>query len=301
MGAAIRGRLVGRLGLFLASVQVTGSSGCTADHAGPDPARQNGDHREVAADTAVVHPHVADLVDDDGHLAGAYVRGPRLVRHSEVLGVLHEPGSAQADHNPDNQTCLVWIRYYRDTGEVISITVLACWGDSPRRGGGPGRGGSGDDEEGECGDERDVLVAEYTRLGRSGWPCEKFQNSVSSAHFSWSELNDGWSGGNESSHRPWGYIDAKLIFGLEETRMHYGRGGIRISSGYRCPDGNRTLPRASATSPHMDGLAADMFSANHPWTQAEFNRLRAAAKKSGGRGLFWNSYTDHHLHVSWRK
>lgn len=96
MGAAIRGRLVGRLGLFLASLQVTGSSGCTADYAGPDPARQNSDHREVAADTAVVHPHVADLVDDDGHLTGAYVRGPRLVRHSEVLGVLHEPGSAQA-------------------------------------------------------------------------------------------------------------------------------------------------------------------------------------------------------------
>lgn len=137
MGAAIRGRLVGRLGLFLASLQVTGSSGCTADHAGPDPARQNGDQREIAADTAVVHPHVADLVNDDGHLAGAYVRGRRVVRHSEVLGVLHEPGPAEADHNPDNQTCLVWIRYYRDTGEVISITVLACWGDSPRRGAAP--------------------------------------------------------------------------------------------------------------------------------------------------------------------
>lgn len=302
MRTVIKGRPVGlSVGLLLASVQLVASGGCVADHAGPDSVGEQGQRREVAADTAVLlWPHAADLVTDDRHRSKSYVRGSHVVRRSEVLGSLYQPGSALADDNPDNETCLVWIRYYVDTGEIISLTVLVCRGEPPRRsGGGPGRGGSRDDDEGECGDERDELAAEYTRLGWTGWPCEKFQKSVVSAHFSWSELNDGWSGGNESSHRPWGYVDQRLIFGLEQTRGYYGRGGIRISSGYRCPNGNRSLPSASATSLHMKGLAADMFSASHTWTEAEFNRLRNAARQAGGRTLHWNSYRDHHLHVAW--
>lgn len=299
METAIKGRLVGLLGLLLASVQLVASAGCAADHAGPAPLGEHGQQREVAADTAVLRPDAVYLVDDAGHLAGAYVRGSHVVWHSEVLGVLHEPGLALADNNPDNVTCLVWIRYYVDTGEVISLTVLACWGEAPRRGGGSGRGGGGDDDQGECGDERDELAAEYTRLGRSGWPCEKFQSSVSSPHFSWSELNDGWSGGNESRHRPWGYVDKRLIVGLEHMRRSYGRGGIRISSGYRCPTGNAALPDAVPQSKHMEGRAADMFSADHAWTEAEFRRLQDAAEDAGGTTSDWDSYTDHHLHVSW--
>lgn len=296
MGTAIKSRLAGLLGLILTSFQLVASSGCATDSVGPGPSREKGDPHEVAVDTATMLPEAADLVADKEHVAHAHVRGSRIIGQSGVLGVLHEPSTVLADDDQGGVTCLVEIWYYLDTGEVIAVRVLFCTGNGSGRGGGPASSG---DDEGECQDGRDDLAAEYTSMGWSGWPCEKFQNSVSSAHFSWSELNDGWSGGNESHHRPWGYINMSLVFGLEQTRRFYGRGGIRISSGYRCPNGNRALPDASATSKHMEGLAADMFSASHPWTEAEFNLLREAAKEAGAKASDWNDYTDHHLHVTW--
>jgi hypothetical protein len=51
---------------------------------------------------------------------------------------------------------------------------------------------------------------------------------------------------------------------------------------------------------HVHGRAADMYSAAHPWTEAEFNLLKAAADShSPIESLFWNSYTDHHYHAAW--
>lgn len=154
---------------------------------------------------------------------------------------------------------------------------------------------------GGCGDERDTLAAEYEKFPSAGITpaCTQFDGSGGSQHFTWSELNGGFSNGNP--HSPFGMYDACALSGLEMTRSNYNRGGIRLSSGYRCPHGNNGIPGASPTSLHMRGLAADMYSYDHPWTEDEFNRLRQAAVDTGftAEAFTWSTYSDRHLHVAW--
>jgi hypothetical protein len=51
----------------------------------------------------------------------------------------------------------------------------------------------------------------------------------------------------------------------------------------------------------MHGRAVDLYSASHPWTQAEFNLLKAAADLTMPAESFsWNTYpNDRHYHVAW--
>ncbi len=130
--------------------------------------------------------------------------------------------------------------------------------------------------------------------------CEDFATSGGSTNFSFSELNGGFSDGNP--HTGVGIIKSALTTGLEATRTSYNRGGITLSSGYRCPHGNLAVDGV-AQSIHMQGKAADMYSTDHGgtgWTETEFNLLRtAAATTSPTENLNWSSYTDRHLHVAW--
>jgi hypothetical protein len=143
-----------------------------------------------------------------------------------------------------------------------------------------------------------AMIAEYPQYGVNYYPtCSAFASTGGTAHFSWSVLNGGFSNGNP--HSPWGIVTAALTTGLEATRTNYNRGEINLTSGYRCPHGNDSLPDAVPQSEHMEGNAADMFSVSHAWTEPEFNLLKAAATTAGGAGLFWTSYTNHHLHVKW--
>ncbi len=151
----------------------------------------------------------------------------------------------------------------------------------------------------DCGDERTTMISEYPEYGVNWTPssCSDLASSGGSAHFSWSELNGGFEEGNP--HSPWGIVRGELTAGLEATRSNYNRGGIRISSGYRCPHGNHQVGGV-AQSIHMKGRAADMFSADHEWTDQEFNLLRDAAEATGPvESFFWNTYADHHYHAAW--
>lgn len=113
----------------------------------------------------------------------------------------------------------------------------------------------------------------------------------------WSELNGGFSTGNP--HNPWGIVRLALTTGLEATRTNYNRGGIRLSSGYRCPHGNAQVG-GTQQSLHVHGRAADRYSADHPWTEEEFRPLREAASLTGPVELLsWSTYPDHHLHAAW--
>lgn len=50
----------------------------------------------------------------------------------------------------------------------------------------------------------------------------------------------------------------------------------------------------------MKGLAADMYSQDHPWTEQEFNDLKEAADLTGPtESLDWNTYADRHYHAAW--
>lgn len=149
-----------------------------------------------------------------------------------------------------------------------------------------------------CGDERDVMIEEY-RAGQVAWTpvCSDFASSGGTTHFSWSELNGHFQDGNP--HPPWGIVRQSLMTGLEETRANYNRGGLRLTSGYRCPHGNAQVGGVQQ-SLHMHGRASDMFSLDHPWTEEEFNRVRQAALLAGAvEALFWNTYTDRHFHAAW--
>ena len=149
-----------------------------------------------------------------------------------------------------------------------------------------------------CGDARGDIIKEYHDHNVNVTPvCSDFASSGGSANFSWSELNGGFADGNP--HNPWGWVTAGLTAGVESTRTNYNRGGILLTSGYRCPHGNSAVGGVQ-NSLHMHGRAADMYSSAHEWTETEFNLLRDAAGLTGpAESLFWNSYTDHHYHAAW--
>jgi hypothetical protein len=145
-------------------------------------------------------------------------------------------------------------------------------------------------------------VAEYTDpvYGSDGFypTCDEFTNTGGTAHFSWSELNGHFLQGNP--HSPWGLVSQALENRLEATRANYDRGGIRLTSGYRCPHGNYSIPDAVIQSRHTHGRAADMFSSDHAWTEEEFELLRSAAATTGPIELTqWTTYNDRHLHAAW--
>lgn len=149
-----------------------------------------------------------------------------------------------------------------------------------------------------CHDARDVIVREYRTYHIAWQPtCENICDSGGTQNFSWPELNGGFQGGNP--HDPWGIVSEELMTGIEAARTNYNRGGLRISSGYRCPHGNANSGGVGA-SLHMQGRAADLYSTDHAWTEEEFNLLRDAAEDTNPTGsLTWNQYADHHYHVAW--
>src|SRR5690606_8243370 len=150
----------------------------------------------------------------------------------------------------------------------------------------------------QCGDERGTMIQEYVDYGVGLTPsCSDFASGGGSAHFSWSELNGGFSTGNP--HGPWGKVTGTLTSGLEETRTNYNRGSIVLASGYRCPHGNAAVGGASQ-SRHMWGDAADMYSAAHPWSFAEWTLLSEAAEQAGATFIEPYSQDPSHVHADWR-
>lgn len=147
-------------------------------------------------------------------------------------------------------------------------------------------------------------------------------------HFTWSELNDGFSEGNPHSGNGggWGWIQASLTQGLERLRADRGQQalgseygeGIPLSSGYRCPHGNASIPGASSTSWHMTGRAADvsvksMAGVWNDWDdmtedeQAEVQEIwkmldyltRPGSLNQNMDPLRFNRYPDRHFHGAW--
>lgn len=81
-----------------------------------------------------------------------------------------------------------------------------------------------------CGDERGVIIAEYHEYAVDPVPdCDDITTTGGSSHFTWSELNGGFSSGNP--HTNYGMVSSALTSGLEATRTNYARGGIMLSSG----------------------------------------------------------------------
>jgi hypothetical protein len=186
--------------------------------------------------------------------------------------------------------------------EIYDMEYYWCPGDGDEGEVDDGGSGGTEEEEPPPGCEAavvDTIIMEYPNRMSDGaqLECGDFASDGGSPNFPWWELNDGWSGA--SQHPPWAMIRQVLLDGLEATRANYNRGGIRLSSGYRCPKGN-ALWNGVPGSYHTRGRAADMFSSSHAWTRAEFDLLREAARRTGPIELSqYDDYTDHHLHAAW--
>jgi len=153
--------------------------------------------------------------------------------------------------------------------------------------------------------EKSTMIKEYkAETPGANWPvvswvpaCTDLTDSeTNSTNFSWNELNH--AQGNP--HRPMSGVKAALFTNLESTRTHFG-GPIVITSGYRCPHGNKAVTGAGQ-SRHMWGDAADMKPTNYTPTEAEHDALRSAAESAGATFLSeWADYPDdRHVYVDWR-
>lgn len=146
--------------------------------------------------------------------------------------------------------------------------------------------------------EVDTLIREYKAplYTRNDFTpsCDSFKSAGISKHFSWSQLNGGFSNGNP--HRPWGIVTPALKRGLDHVASKYPEfKGIHLTSGYRCPHGNAAVGGVT-TSSHMIGRAADLLRPG--WTEEEFKKVENIAKEVGGRALEYDLYSDRHMHVS---
>lgn len=139
------------------------------------------------------------------------------------------------------------------------------------------------------------IIGEYSpAMGLSNKPsCSDFRTAGGTADFSWSEFNGHWRGGNEPIHSPYGMMDQGVMAGIQQIRDLYGS-AIVLSSGYRCPYGNRA-EGGVIDSQHMWGTAVDI-STNQD--SVYYATLAAYAVSIGLYPLPWESYpNDRHLHI----
>ncbi len=125
--------------------------------------------------------------------------------------------------------------------------------------------------------------------------CGSFANSGGSEHFSWSQLNGGFSTGNP--HSPWGMVSQSVKTGLDYIVNNYNNfSGIYLTSGYRCPHGNANVG-GSPTSSHMSGYAAHIQRPG--WTKEEYEMVAEVVKDAGGRSLPYSTDpADRHMHIN---
>ena len=135
-----------------------------------------------------------------------------------------------------------------------------------------------------CGDERDDIIREYVVRDLSSVPsCGRLSASGGSRWFSFAELNSG-------DHR-WAWIETALLDGLEGTRQAYGEPMI-ITSGYRCPEKNATVPGAATNSVHQFGRAVDVSATTLDEQDAV---IVAATRQPGAKIIRYSS----HVHLQW--
>ena len=106
----------------------------------------------------------------------------------------------------------------------------------------------------------------------------------------------GWLEGTEyGAPQPYGIMDPVLMNAVQQIRDWYGA-PITLSSGYRCPYGNRAAgSQYLRTSRHMHGTAVDISTGGD---RAYYDRLEAFAELLGLNPLPWETYpNDRHLHI----
>ena len=148
-----------------------------------------------------------------------------------------------------------------------------------------------------CGDLRDTLAAEYVGKGipqapGGEWDCHSFSKSNSRFIVN----GPGIEGGNK--HGYYGYVDSDLTSGMASVEAHFGK-RFRITSGYRCPVGNKKVGSKAPTSAHVRGRGVDfeLPSSDTIWTDNYKDSIIKWAEKNttANEGF---QYTDRpHIHL----
>lgn len=193
-------------------------------------------------------------------------------------------GDVAADDDGDDQDdepiCWYWVTVIRVNGEIISQDeeLLFCEdGD----GGGPGGGGGG------CNEEQRDLADEYRGLG--GLRCTVFSTSYGHLILQDSDTENG-------KHKGYGLVRSRLARGYARTESHYGK-GIDITSGYRCPNGDRWAG-GSGRGHHVWGRAVDFVPATV--NDEEWEALKDAAIAAGAVIIDNSEYPSNpHIHARW--
>ena len=145
------------------------------------------------------------------------------------------------------------------------------------------------------------LIKEYKKIGVPEYKIPhavEFITFLKGKYFNWNELNGHWSDGSEyGKHNPYGVFDTNLLNNIDNIRKEYGK-AIKISSGYRCPQGNTDAgSEYPTTSKHMFGHAIDMVTNNNA---SIFNKL-VEVKEQVASNLEHESMStypkDGHLHL----
>ena len=166
-----------------------------------------------------------------------------------------------------------------------------------------------------CDETQQAIAEEYVdyNVARSHPNCEHIEyKGARAVHFSWSELNGDWQEGNP--HTDYGWVSQALKDGLDDMRTRWG-GQLKLSSGYRCPHGNASLPKAVSTSWHLEGRAADI---SVKWLAGVWSNWSgmSTAEQVRVRKIWYRldeiaddldqidpqpfeKYADRHYHVAW--
>lgn len=113
-----------------------------------------------------------------------------------------------------------------------------------------------------------------------------YKNTKLSEHFSYEEFACKGTGRV--------YVDKDLIIRLEALREAMGGHPIIITSGYRSPQHNKSLPNSAKNSLHQFGKAVDISCHN-----IDGNKLAIEAKKLGFSEIIkYTKYTDNFVHIA---
>lgn len=203
------------------------------------------------------------------NLVGARVEGDWVVSGAERVGWIAGRESS-ADGAPSgweanapqraasgdgSEICWYLLTINLSTREIVSERFLGCF---------PNGGTS-------CDDEQRRIANEYQNSswvqGRAAPACTDIvKDGDGTANFTWAELNGCFQNGNP--HNGYGWIQQSLRVGIETLRADWVGSPVRrangypaalwLSSGYRCPHGNASLPDATNSSWHMEGRAVDI-------------------------------------------
>jgi len=232
-----------------------------------------------------------ELVSSDGDREDYHCRRTEQVSDGEEAGDSEPNGGETAeDEDGDFVICWYWVTIIRIGGRIVYYDeeFLFCEvvnGGAPDDGLG-GRGGGRN-----CKEEQRDLEKEYADTGLSGWPCSIF--STANGHL----IREG-PGTENGRHNRYGFVHHDLASGYLATARIYGK-PLDITSGYRCPNGDRWVAVDGGRGWHVFGRAVDLVPATA--NDKEWKALEAAAKAAGATDVKGpEEYpSEPHVHARW--